>query len=318
MRATTGLALFVALAVCAVFGPTSVSGQFSPGVAPLAFQAGQQNNYTFATEMGTRLFYVYVPSSYDGTRNVSLVLAMHGLTDHAVNFAVVFTKMAARAEARGFILLYPQGTTGHRGTGWDAGTCCVSRTVDDVGFVRSLISLVRESFLIRPESIHSYGFSNGGFISETLACELGSELRSIASVSGNTILWPGLDVGLKECDTAYAAAGGGVSVLHVHGDADPIVFYGGDPTSPNFFPAIPVEMAAWASRNGCSGHTSQTLNVTTFTNQVWSDCDGDDLLTVELVVNHGGGHLYPMDPTQGFVASDYICDFMDRATPGGL
>lgn len=284
---------------------------------PLPWQAGIQNNYTYSHSSGVRLFYLYVPSSYDASKNVSLVLCFHGLTSHAMDFAFG-SNMTRKAEEVGFILLYPQGSTGYRGTGWNAGTCCLGdpSNVDDIGFIRDIIDLTRATFLIRDDSIHSMGFSNGGFMSETIACQLPS-IRSIASVSGNTIPYPGNDAGLRACDASYAALGSTASILHVHGDADPIVKYKGDPAPPNSFPPIPTEMDAWATRNACGIKWTQTLNVTTFTNQVWTECPGE-YQTIELVVNHGGGHEYPMNPAQGFVVTDYIIQFMEERTPGGL
>lgn len=87
-------------------------------VAPLPYAIGQ-NNYTYAHSSGVRLFYLYVPTSYglQPTKNVSLILVLHGLTDHAINFAHGLSNMTAKAEEMGFIILYPQGSTGYRGTG---------------------------------------------------------------------------------------------------------------------------------------------------------------------------------------------------------
>ena len=141
---------------------------------PMPFVVGAQNNYTFVHSSGVRLFYLYVPSAYTPTKNVSLVFAIHGLTDHAIPFAVGRTNMTTKAEAMNFIVLYPQGTTGYRGTGWNAGTCCVGQDVDDLGFITDLLALIQQNFAIRTNSIHSMGFSNG-----TQTYLRGNTLRSL-------------------------------------------------------------------------------------------------------------------------------------------
>ena len=162
-----------------------------------------------------------------------------------------------------------------------------------------------------------FSFRPGGFMSERLACQVGG-LRSIASVSGGTILYPGLDSGLKLCDESYAALGPpSVSVLRVHGDADNVVLFQGDPNPPNSFPPVIEGVDAWRNRNGCGMNSHQTFTRGNFSNQIWDGCFGE-LQTVELVLNHGGGHIYPQNPNRGFVTTNYILQFMDKSTPGGL
>ena len=104
-----------------------------------------------------------MPQSYNSanTHPVSLVLALHGLGGHAVNFATGIN-MTSQSETYGFILVYPQGSTSILGTGWQAGTCCVSQSVDDVTFLSTIVLQVQATFAIRGDSIHSMGFSNGG------------------------------------------------------------------------------------------------------------------------------------------------------------
>ena len=71
----------------------------------------------------------------------------------------------------------------------NAGTCCVS-AVDDVGFLSEMFWVVSQAFRVRADSVHVAGFSNGGFMTESLACHW-DRLNSAASVSGDTILFPG-------------------------------------------------------------------------------------------------------------------------------
>ena len=86
------------------------------------------------------------------------------------------------------------------------------------------------------------------------------------------------------------------------------------------FPTVPDDMAAWVRRNGCRGAPVQTLNVSTFSNQVWSNCNNDATVslntTVELVLNQGGGHIFPMG--DDWNVSDYILKFWNKVTPGGI
>ena len=82
------------------------------------------------------------------------------------------------------------------------------------------------------------------------------------------------------------------------------------------FPSVPANMAGWVNRNRCVGAPVQTLNVSTYSNQVWSGC-GNGNTTVELVKHDGGGHQYPQDPAT-FDTTPYLLNFWNAVTPGGL
>ena len=143
--------------------------------------------------------------------------------------------------------------------------------------------------------------------SETLACNASDIFAAVASVSGVVELEPGNAGGLANCDANFAAHGQRVSVLQIHGDADFVVPWTGD--SLLGFPDIPTDMLDWSARNGCLNTTQQTLNVGSFTNQVWQKCDYG--VSVELVRNAGGSHEWPS--ATGFDTSTYIAEFFKHA-----
>jgi len=243
---------------------------------------------------------------------VSLIYALHGLGDEAVDFGPGIN-MTWWSDKLGFILVYPQGAAGLLGTAWNAGRCCATDpSIDDVGFLMWITAAVQSTFSIRLESIHTMGFSNGGFMSERLGCEMSTTFRSIASVSGDTILNPGNEDAFKTCDAAYTSP---THVLHVHGTFDLVVPYTGDAILG--FGPIPDDMAAWTKRNGCQGNYTQTFSTGSFSNQLWTEC-AYGYTQVELVINAGGGHVYPQTPDYVFDATDYIISFFQRVTPGGL
>jgi poly(3-hydroxybutyrate) depolymerase len=274
-----------------------------------------QNNYTMSRPEGERDYYVYVPKSYTASKPVSFVFSLHGLGDNALHFSER-TNLTVQSEIYGFILCYPQGYDGVLGTAWNAGTCCQDQNIDDDTFLLTVVGNIRSTFNIRSNSIHSMGFSNGGFMSERFGCMHADLFSSIASVSGDTILEPGNSGGLAACDAAYKNP---TDILHVHGTWDLVVPWAGDVLLG--FPSVDDNMGAWRARNKCTGNGVNTFNFSTFSNQLWSDC-GDGGATVELVTNTGGGHIYPQpgssgDPS-GWSVTDYLLGFWNRVTPGGL
>mgnify|MGYP002067288647 CR=1 FL=1 len=55
-----------------------------------------------------RNFLLYVPSSYDGTESVPLVLVFHGGPNTPENSSIRFG-VSEKAEEKGFIVVYPNG-----------------------------------------------------------------------------------------------------------------------------------------------------------------------------------------------------------------
>ena len=108
-----------------------------------------------------------------------MVLNFHGGTQNAAQ-QVRFSKMNETAEARGFIVVYPEGVNGV----WDAGACCASQTVDDVGFARAIVEYMQEHACIDSRRIYSTGMSNGGRMSYRLGCEAADVFAAIAPVAG--------------------------------------------------------------------------------------------------------------------------------------
>jgi polyhydroxybutyrate depolymerase len=148
-----------------------------------------------------------------------------------------------QAAGRGLYVLLPGGTSEPSGKRfWDATAACCNFTgtpVDDVGYLRDLIDETLAERPIDPTRVYVMGHSNGGFMSYRAACDLAGRVTAVAVVSGADA--PAAD----DCAPSQP-----VSVLHVHGSADPLVSYtGGEFTAP--FPGAVESVARWATRNGC-------------------------------------------------------------------
>jgi polyhydroxybutyrate depolymerase len=231
--------------------------------------------------------------------------------------------LSAKAKAQGYALVRPDGT-GNRPLrnvrSWNAGggsndwTCVgggsCNAGVDDMAYLDKVHGLV-ESFLpIDPNRVFATGLSNGGAISNRLACERPERIAAISSVGGTN---------------QFAAAGGAcpgdVSVLHIHGTDDPIWSYetsrGGKVWSDNRrVLGAEDSVAAWAQRNGCSADTLTTAiadtddDGTTSTRIEYQGC----ARPVDLIRVEGGGHTWPQgfgflgEDTIGKVAQDFDAD----------
>ena len=107
--------------------------------------------------------------------------------------------------------------------------------VDDVAFMRDLIAPdLSDQFCIDPARIYVNGMSNGGGMTNRLACELSDQIAAVAWSSGAYTDFPG------GCHPTRP-----VPVMAFHGKEDPIVPYEGNPLI--HFPPIEQWVADWAA-----------------------------------------------------------------------
>jgi polyhydroxybutyrate depolymerase len=225
---------------------------------------------------------LHVPPSYDPTKGTMIVVSYHGFTSNAPE-QVALTSMNAVADARGFIVAYPDGL----GNAWNAGDCCPETqppNIDDVQFTKDLLALVGGRYCIDPSRVYATGMSNGGFMSHRLACAMADTFAAVAPVAGVLGIDP---------DTCTPSRP--VPVIDFHGTADPVVPYDGGPAAKLLpaivFRSVPVTMDFWRSADGCLGAPTVTYQYGTATCTRWSDCRGG--ADVELCTLTGEGHQWP-------------------------
>ena len=131
-----------------------------------------------------RAYLMYVPSSYDSSTRVPLMLNFHGygMSD---NQQLQMSDMRDLAESENFILIYPQGSVYDGATHWNVGSWTQGSTADDLGFTNGLIEKVASNYSIDLKRIYACGYSNGGFFSQELACLLSEKIAAIGTVGAN-------------------------------------------------------------------------------------------------------------------------------------
>lgn len=252
-------------------------GGGSSGDAPAAVTCtGKQMQPRDATwTVGGRQVRVHVPASYDPTRPTPLVLNLHGYTGDGLQQSTV-SKMLPVSDAHGFIVLHPDGH--HSPRGWNAGVCCgaaATSGTDDTGWLASVLDQAESMLCVDRDRVFATGLSNGGFMSHRLACELSDRIAAIAPVAGV--------VGVS------CAPSRPVAVMHIHGDADPLIPYGGGGVNGNESVATTIER--WTTINGCTGAPTQTYQQGDATCVTRSGCTADAEVTLCTIA--GGGHQWP-------------------------
>jgi polyhydroxybutyrate depolymerase len=280
-------------------GGAGASGE-GGGAPACVGKDGEAGDFDLTVSVGgsDRRFLLHVPASADRSQPAMLVLGFHGFTASPEDFRDT-SHFDEVADERGFVTAYLEGTSGS----WNGGACCgVAEwtNVDEVAFVNAVIDAIEASYCIDPKRVHASGFSNGGFVTHRLGCELADRIASIGVVAGQE--------SMPTCEPARP-----IAVLQVHGSADPVVPFGGNPVLG--YPPTMDTIDGWASRDACSEETTVTYDADGVTCESRACAEGS---AVELCTVDGGAHDWfgggtewtEAGPPEGFVATLAIADFL--------
>jgi polyhydroxybutyrate depolymerase len=233
----------------------------------------------------TRTFLLHVPQSLTRNHPAPLVLVFHGGGGHDYNMPR-FTGFDQLADARGFIVAYPESVNGH----WN-DTRALSR-VDDVAFVRAVIAELERSYPVDPARIYATGISNGGFFAQRLACDLSEQIAAVASVAAT----------MPETLVRVCHPSNPVSILFMQGTADPLVHIEGGNIARTHGRNISLADAThfWIDHNqtatkpDSSDLPSHDSNGTSVHRDTYSEGKQDTEVVVYTI--RGGGHTWPGRP----------------------
>ena len=273
-------------------------------IAALAFAACGTSKPTTA-DRTDRPAGVFVPSSYDGSVSVPLVVLLHGYTASG-DMAESYLELQPLAERRGFLYVHPDGAKDKTGQlFWNATDACCdmfSANVDSSAHLMTLIDNVRHTYNVDAKRIYVVGHSNGGFMAYRMACDHADRIAAIVSVAGATFADP------NKCKPSEP-----VNVLQIHGTADEIINYQGDQIDGHAYPGAQATATTWASYNGCrptpeASATPLDLEATIAGAEtsvsVFADCPRGG--AVELWTVDGGSHV----PAISSTFSSRVIDFL--------
>ncbi len=195
--------------------------------------------------MGTtaRKYQFDAPANWPAGKPIPLVLALHPLLLNGSQMRVLAKFEAKITPERPFMVVYPDGI----GNSWNAGECCgdaKDQKVDDVAFVKKILDDLEDELCVDETRVYSTGFSNGGFLSHRLACEMTDRFAAIAAVAGT--------LGIPEASCKPSRP---IAVLQIHGDQDPLVpIDGGSPQIPLIGKTFGTFQAPQASVDFWRGH----------------------------------------------------------------
>ena len=232
-----------------------------------AFPSGRASEGAISSGEQERTFVLYVPSSYDGTRETALVLNFHGLGSNGAE-QQFYSGLVPVAEREGFLVASPDGVN----RAW-----LITPGVNDITFTRDLVAALAEFACVDLDRVYATGISNGGFMSAALACFAGDLVAAVAPVAGMTA--PG------------SLCGEPVPFIEFHGTDDRVVPYEPGIVAPTggSFAGVPALMEAWAEFNGCEGEPREEPVGESVVFREYAGCEAP---TGHYVVK-GGGHTWP-------------------------
>jgi polyhydroxybutyrate depolymerase len=263
----------------------------------------QFSNESFFHKGLNRLYRIYVPPAYDGSKAVPMMLCLHGLGDNMTNFSAI--GMNFLADTANFIVIFPQAVLDPviNATSWNSGAgyngYFPNSSIDDVGFLLSLIDTLSVHYSINQQRIYACGFSMGGFMSNRLACEANDRIAAIASVAGT------IGTGFN------CVPGKAISVCHFHGTADPTVSY----TGGAYGMGAQALVNFWVNNDNCNSSPLHTALPNTandgFTVDHYEYSGGDSGTEVELFKVNNANHTW-LTPLNDISYSIEIWKFFNK------
>jgi polyhydroxybutyrate depolymerase len=233
----------------------------------------------------SRSYVLHVPSTYDGSKPVPLVVDFHGIgsTGWGELSSSPFPQVT---DPEGVVMAFPDGMSGPAGTGWNMGPCCVA-DVDDLAFTKALVTEVSKTACIDRTRIYAVGVLTGAGMVYSLACQAADLFAAVASAAFDL-----LEETVSDCKPSRP-----ITEISFRGTAaDARVPYDGGYSSlvrgmPITFLGAQATFEQWAQIDGC---TSSPSAVDTNGCSSYSGCtDGVEVI----LCTKQGGKEEPGDAT---------------------
>ena len=230
--------------------PVSDSGTAPLDAAQGTCAAGtlKTGNTTVMIQSGgvARSYILHVPSKYDGKTRMPLVIDMHGKGGTGQG-EMTGSGWLAKSDAVGIVMMYPDGLY----NSWNGGpagcpilVCCCEpaqdHNIDDAAFLRAAVAKTAQDGCIDLKRVYATGLSNGGIMSQWLACDAADLVAAIAPASGPN---------LGDCKPSRP-----VTVVDYRGKQDTEVLYNGGMSMPggHVWPSAMADFNKWSDLDQCT------------------------------------------------------------------
>jgi polyhydroxybutyrate depolymerase len=234
-------------------GGSGAGGSGSAGgpsvTCPTTVLKSGNSDKTLSIGGSNRSYTLHVPSTYNGTKPVPLVLDFHGLGGNGKDESNS-SPYPAQTDPDGVIMAFPTGLSGPGGNAWNVGPCCVKNT-DDVAFAKALVTEIEKTACIDTKRVYAVGFSMGGGMSHYLACHAADVFAAVAPAAFDL-----LKENVDDCKPPRP-----ISEITFRSTGDQVVNYAGGASMavqgmPITFLGAKGTFQKWAEINQCTGAAS--------------------------------------------------------------
>ena len=239
----------------------------------------------------TRKTLTYVPKNVE--KSPALVISLHGMNQDP-EYQQNQTQWNALADTEGFIVTYPLGNNKM----WD------TNGTSDVKFVETVIQEMIKQHHVDKNRIYLSGFSMGSWLGYHCLETLGDKIAAFGPVSG-------VDIGKQP------RANRMVPIMHIHGTADDVFKYKGDPYHmAGGYPSIEEYVKKWAAYEGCDASNPQVIRpypagrkTANDTRTIYNNVNDD--VEVNLISIDGVGHWHSNE-ANGVNSTQELWNFFKR------
>jgi polyhydroxybutyrate depolymerase len=232
------------------------TGEPGPGCGNAAAPKGARN-LTIQVNGKARTYVLFVPNGYDANKSIPLIFAWHSSGADGAESRRYYKLEPVTGD--GAIIVYPNGLNG----AWD-----LSATGVDMKFFDLLLESISKEYCVDQKRVFSTGYSFGGMMSNSLACNRGDKLRAFAPMAGAFF------DGTKSCATPVPA-------WIAHATNDNVVSYSSGQAARDI----------WLKTNGC-GTTTMPISP--------SPCVAYECSKAPLQwCVHTSGHVWPSFASKG-------------------
>ena len=168
-----------------------------------------------------RTYLLATPQSQQQKKPQPLLIMLHGGMGNAQSF-LSSTDLVPLAIEANWLIALPNGATGparspDRRT-WNAGRCCgraVRTQSNDKLFIEKMIDHIETTHAVDRKQVYLVGFSNGGMMAYSMACDASTPVRAIAVVGASLVS--------ESCLHPSST----VAIFALHGDGDQSVPFAG-------------------------------------------------------------------------------------------
>ena len=176
-----------------------------------------QESFTFEHNGLTRNYLLTIPETLDA--QTPLVFVLHGYGGNAQQ--MTYLGWQEISTSNNVMICYPNGTTDLFGSPhWNSNlytgdVAGIPEGADDHDFLVSLSNHIQSTYQLSSNCVFSCGFSNGGFMSLSLACHEPEHFKAVGSVGGLMS-----DYDYDNCTPTQSTP-----IIQIHGTSDGTVNY---------------------------------------------------------------------------------------------